>query len=146
MSICGCCKDAAISLLAQIWTKAHYWACFCTYVISLRFTPLYPRGWARRLGLKLEWNLYLASLIAKDDQVAMKLAPCCFTKKNSTNFSIVVNDVSVFFTCFSCLYFLLLSQIYSDASLSNAFYCIIFKYSFEVTTFWGYNMALRIIN
>jgi hypothetical protein len=57
LSICGCCKDVATSLLAYIWPKACYWAWFYTCVISPRFTPMYPRGWIHRLALKLYWNM-----------------------------------------------------------------------------------------
>ncbi len=114
---------------------------FNTCDISLRFTPMYPRRWARRLALKLEWNMYPTSLIAKDDQVAMKLAPCYFTSFLSTNFSILVNNVSVFFTYFSCFSFLLL---FSNMLCYLFIQCILLHN--PQIFFWGYNMALRIIN
>jgi len=57
LSICGCCKDVATSLLAYVWPKACYWTWFYTCVISPRFTPMYLRGWTRRLALKLYWNM-----------------------------------------------------------------------------------------
>ncbi len=134
MSICGCCKDATTSLLGQIRAKAHCWACFCTYVISLRFTPLYLREWARRLALKLEWNLYLTSLTTKDDQVAMKLAPCCFTKKHSTNFSVVISDVSGFWLAF----LVFLSFYFSDLLWCLPIQCILLHN--PQILFWSYNI------